>query len=156
MPLPNEVKVGFSVYPITVKDKVVVDGKELWGYWRNYPAKGIELLRCDGRQMIAALLHETIHAIDEDMLIGLKERQVVRLANGLTAFLLANGLLDPSVLEQPAEEGAVKLPTGHELKEGEEKERPQDGDEAEAGEHQPAGELPYDPGRFNIYPRFRG
>lgn len=37
--------------------------------------------------------HEALHAIDDVLWNGLTEKQITRLARGLTAFLLDNGLL---------------------------------------------------------------
>lgn len=44
----------------------------------------------DIQQQRDALLHEFIHALDIDMDTRLKERQVLRLATGLIAFLRGN------------------------------------------------------------------
>lgn len=40
--------------------------------------------------LVDTILHESIHAIDDDLNIGLSEKQVVKLGNGLTELIASN------------------------------------------------------------------
>jgi len=95
--VPKKLKIGPYTYPvITGGDPRSERNAPLWGRVNYYPASievGAKAQQAGESRVLATVLHESIHAIDEYMRIGLSEKQTTRLANGLTAFLLDNHLL---------------------------------------------------------------
>jgi hypothetical protein len=95
--VPKKLKIGPYTYPvITGGDPRDARNGALWGRV-NYAPPSIEVgataKQAGESRVLATVLHESIHAIDEYMRIGLSEKQTTRLANGLAAFLLDNRLL---------------------------------------------------------------
>jgi hypothetical protein len=91
--IPNQVKVGPYVYPVSRPYEVKVDGKLCWGHI-SYNPQCIEIQEEISEERAAvAFFHECLHAIDDAWSVGLSEKQTDRLAVGLTTFLRENGLL---------------------------------------------------------------
>ena len=68
-------------------------GHRLWGCINHTPQEiEINSTSAPDRQF-SILLHEAIHAIENDRGIELKEEQVMQVANGISAFLLDNGFV---------------------------------------------------------------
>lgn len=61
------------------------------------------------------LLHEVMHAIDYQMHIGLKEREISAMASGITAVIKENPVLAKFLLTQKKTDGATAkaAPTKH-------------------------------------------
>ena len=63
------------------------------GLWGQMKGRSREILLEVGHASIdTTLLHEIIHAIDRNMMIGLEEEQVTRLSSGLYAAIRDNKL----------------------------------------------------------------
>jgi hypothetical protein len=88
-PVPNVVRFMGKSYKVLVDD-AEIDESDYGEY-----SHGEGVVRINGEAQWAhetmdTLLHEFIHAIDENMQIGLKEKQVARLGTGLLALLRDN------------------------------------------------------------------
>lgn len=94
MKIPNQIKVGPFSYKIELTDVVSEENPDLVGRVNHDIDKSIRIdnsLDTDRAQ--ATLFHELIHCVDSFMLIGLKEKQIEQLGNGLFMVLNDNDLL---------------------------------------------------------------
>lgn len=94
MRIPKRVKVGPYDYALARKEIVLgADRSELWGHY-DPTAQVITLASNMSEQREAtAFFHEVIHAIDELVCVGLREKQVEVLAPALYEFLRDNKML---------------------------------------------------------------
>jgi hypothetical protein len=91
--IPDSVKIGPFTYTVKWHKKIVDNGEDCWGTIK-YGAGLINLERgLPEARALTVFFHECIHGLDDLAQIGLSEKQILRLAPALTAFLVDNGLL---------------------------------------------------------------
>jgi hypothetical protein len=94
MRLPERVKVGPYEYAVALVDEARNGEHQLCAGTCDFIAHRIEVHReMPPDRHRETFIHEALHAIDDMQRTGLTEKQVHRLAVGLTAFLVDNGLL---------------------------------------------------------------
>ena len=79
----NKIKIGAFDYKVIEKDDVNIDGVLKLGTF-DYTNQTIEIktgLTKDRKRQ--TLLHEIIHCIDDEYIVGLEEDQIERLTSGL-------------------------------------------------------------------------
>lgn len=95
MRIPESVKIGPFTYTVEWVDDLTDDAdrnRKLYGQC-HYGQQKIRLSKAvNPDSNTATFLHELMHAIDFVMQIGLKEKQVDRIATGLAMVLLDNNL----------------------------------------------------------------
>lgn len=94
MEIPSQVKIGPFVYQVKQVELVSKDRPELIGEVKHDVQQVILIdnsLNPDKKQSV--FLHELIHCVDVLMRIGLEEKQVEQLENGLYMVLKDNDLL---------------------------------------------------------------
>lgn len=93
MILPETVKIGPYTFKVIAHDDLKDDGTKCWGTIKYADGNiNIETGHSDEHTRVT-LLHEVLHGIDHAGEIGLKEKQIRRLAPALVAFLMDNGWL---------------------------------------------------------------
>lgn len=93
MSLPKKVKIGWKEYKILEQapDEALIDGGTICYGQVFYDRQEIYINKnYRKKHKKATLLHEVIHAIDEQYSIDLKEEQVVSLTHGLMSVLKDN------------------------------------------------------------------
>lgn len=93
MSLPKKVKIGWKEYKILEQppDEALIDGGTICYGQVFYDRQEIYINKnYRKKHRKATLLHEVIHAIDEQYSIDLKEEQVVSLTHGLMSVLKDN------------------------------------------------------------------
>ena len=93
MILPESVRIGPYTFKVIQHDRLREDGNDCWGTIKY--AEGvinIETGHTDEHTRVT-LLHEVLHGLDHAGAIGLREKQIRRLAPALMAFLQENGWL---------------------------------------------------------------
>jgi hypothetical protein len=91
--IPESVKVGPFTYTVEFVDDLADDAdrnRKLYGQCRYGDQKILISRGTNPDSNLATFLHELIHAIDFTMQAGLKEKQVDRVAVGLTMVLRDN------------------------------------------------------------------
>jgi hypothetical protein len=93
VPLPRRLKIGPATYPVTRPQRIPVgDDSHAAGNW-DYETGELRIARDRNPhfgERLDTLLHEALHVIDDQLALGLSERQVHRLAHGLATFLVDN------------------------------------------------------------------
>lgn len=81
----NKVKVGYVTYPVKWSSEVIDDdGNKLYGHVRFLPQEEITVWKgASSLRQQESLLHEIIHVVDNNLELGLRERQVKLLSEGL-------------------------------------------------------------------------
>lgn len=96
MSLPKKVKIGWKEYKILEQppDEALIDGGTICYGQVFYDRQEIYINKnYRKKHRKATLLHEIIHAIDEQYSTDLKEEQVVSLTHGLMSVLKDNPAL---------------------------------------------------------------
>lgn len=93
MNIPERVKIGPYRYHVTFTDERIPAGDgNGWSVGQiDYKQNTITLLNASHHYTFATFIHECLHAIDDVMETGLSEKQISRMANGVSAFLIDNG-----------------------------------------------------------------
>lgn len=93
MPIPRRVKVGPTTYPVQTPRTIHAgDGRTASGRW-DFDSGTFQIARDRNPhfgERLDTLLHEVLHVINDQLAIGLSERQVHRIAHGLATFLVDN------------------------------------------------------------------
>lgn len=90
MIIPKSVKVLYKEYMIEQQENLHSEGGELYGQIHYNPEKILLNADSSEEQKKATLVHEIIHALDEMYGIGLKEKQVEKLGNGVYMLIKDN------------------------------------------------------------------
>lgn len=101
MTRPSEVLIGPYRYPVVFAADPALTLQPNWGNISHDPHRIDVMARADEMRQRAILLHELLHGIDEQIVIGLSEKQVLKLAPALLELLRRNPLLVGWLMEEP-------------------------------------------------------
>lgn len=100
MVIPDNVKIGYKDYKVTMVDGHVIDDNKVCYGCIEYNDSNINISKQYSiDQQKCTFLHECIHGIDDVVEIGLDEDQVRQLAKGLYQFIKDN----PEIFKQGGE-----------------------------------------------------
>jgi hypothetical protein len=89
--MPKKLKIGWQTYEIQEVPELEEDGTPLYGvHSSSRNLIQISQKECDESRKRSCLIHEVLHAIDEQYCIRIKESQVEALANGITTVMIDN------------------------------------------------------------------
>ena len=90
MNIPEKIRVLHQTYQISEVDNLHDGADDLYGQVRYLEERILLNSGASGEAKKAALMHETIHAIDEMFQIGLEEKQVEQLGVGIYNLIRDN------------------------------------------------------------------